>query len=104
MDVWETVQLHTLPITSARLKQEYGRHITFFGGVNTQALPFKTPEEVAREVRECIDILGQGGGYICGPDHHIKPDVPAANAVALFQAARTYTPAGCTQPETLSLH
>ena len=88
MDVWETVQLHTLPISAAQLKQEYGRHITFFGGVNTQALPFKTPAEVADEVRHCIAVLGVGGGYICGPDHHIKPDVPAANAVALFEAAR----------------
>ncbi len=101
MDAWETVQLHTLPMTSARLKQEYGRHIAFFGGVNTQALPFKTPNEVVTEVRWCIDNLGQGGGYICGPDHHIKPDVPAANAVALFTAAQTYTKDGCTQQTTI---
>jgi uroporphyrinogen decarboxylase len=97
MNVWETVQLHALPMPAARLKQEYGRHIAFFGGVNTQALPFKTPEEVSEEVRRCIDLLGQGGGYICGPDHHLKPDVPAANALALFEAARSYAKDGYTQ-------
>ena len=59
-------------------------------------LPFITLDEVAGEVRGCIDALGKGGGYICGPDHHIKPDVPAANAVALFDAARSYAKSGYT--------
>lgn len=90
MDVWETVQLHTLPMSPQQLKREYGRQLTFFGGVNTQRLPFQTPGAVADEVRRCIDALGKGGGYICGPDHHIKPDVPAANTIALFDTARAY--------------
>ena len=87
MDVWETVQLHALPISAEALKREYGKYITFFGGVNTQRLPFATPDEVRAEVTHCIRVLGEGGGYICGPDHHIKPDVPPANVVALFDAA-----------------
>jgi uroporphyrinogen decarboxylase len=90
MDVWETVQLHTLPLSPAKLKQEYGRHITFFGGVSTQRLPFITPGEVSEEVKRCIDILGRDGGYICGPDHHIKPDVSAENTVMLFETAKHY--------------
>jgi uroporphyrinogen decarboxylase len=90
MDVWETVQLHTLPFSPVELKQRYGSAITFFGGVSTQSLPFKSPIQVADEVRRCIDALGPGGGYICGPDHHIKPDVPAANTIALFETARQY--------------
>jgi len=87
MDVWETVQLHTLPMSPQQLKREYGKHITFFGGINTQRLPFATPGEVRVEVAECIQVLGEGGGYICGPDHHIKPDVSPENTVALFDAA-----------------
>lgn len=87
LDVWETVQLDTLPMTPVELKRRFGREITFFGGVSTQRLPFITPEAVADEVRRCLDALGPGGGYICGPDHHIKPDVPPANAVALFETA-----------------
>ncbi len=96
MDVWETVQLHTLPIDARTLKREYGRHLTFFGGVSTQRLPFATPAQVRAEVFRCIDALGEGGGYICGPDHHIKPDVPPANTVALFDAIHEYHRAGWT--------
>lgn len=93
MDVWETVQLHTLPISPARLKAEYGDHITFFGGVSTQRLPFASPDEVRAEVAQCVRALGRGGGYICGPDHHVKPDVPARNAIALFDAIAKEAPA-----------
>jgi uroporphyrinogen decarboxylase len=87
VDVWETVQLHTLPMRPEELKREYGSHLTFFGGVNTQRLPFISPPEVREETLHCIKVLGKGGGYICGPDHHIKPDVPPANTLALFDTA-----------------
>jgi uroporphyrinogen decarboxylase len=97
MDVWETVQLHTLPMSPEQLKREYGAHLTFFGGVNTQRLPFWSPEEVREEVIRCIKVLGKGGGYICGPDHHIQPDVPPANAVTLFETATTFRGEGYTQ-------
>ncbi len=90
MDVWETVQLHTLPMSAEQLKREYGKHLTFFGAINTQRLPFVTPKEVRTEVRRCINILGKGGGYICGPDHHVKPDVPAENVVVLFESAKEF--------------
>jgi len=96
MDVWETVQLHTLPISPTQLKRDYGKRVTFFGGVNTQRLPFATPEQVAAETRQCIEALGPGGGYICGPDHHVKHDVPAANTVAVFDTATAFRQAGIT--------
>ena len=95
-DVWETVQLHTLPFTPRELKRRFGRHLAFFGGVSTQRLPFATPEQVRREVRRCIEALGEGGGYICGPDHHVKPDVPPENVVALFDEARSFRRPGYT--------
>lgn len=91
MDVWETVQLHTLPMSPEKLKREYGKYITFFGGINTQRLPFISPEEVKTEVLNCIKILGKDGGYICGPDHHIKPDVSVENTLALFDTATSWS-------------
>jgi uroporphyrinogen decarboxylase len=56
MDVWETVQLHTLPIDAVTLKREYGKHLTFFGGINTQRLPFSSSSEVRKEVRRCTGL------------------------------------------------
>jgi len=96
MDVWETVQLHALPMSPPELKRRYGARLAFFGGVSTQRLPFASPEEVRRMVERACEALGPGGGFICGPDHHIKPDVPPANTLALFDAARRFRAEGCT--------
>lgn len=96
MDVWETVQLQTLPMSAAELKRRYGRDLAFFGGVNTQKLPFTSTEEVEAETVRCIEVLGEGGGYVCGPDHHIKPDVSPENTLALFDTARAFRRKGYT--------
>jgi uroporphyrinogen decarboxylase len=96
MDLWETVQLHALPMPARELKREYGGAVAFFGGVSTQHIPFDTPERVRERTVAAIEALGAGGGYICGPDHHVKPDVPPANAVALFEAARSFRGEGYT--------
>ena len=73
-----------------------GRHLTFFGGINTQSLPFCQPAEVRDQVLRVIDALGEGGGCICGPDHHIKPDVSPASALALYDTARAFRREGYT--------
>ena len=93
MDVWETVQVHLPGNEPEVLKREYGRDITFYGGINSQqTLPFASTEEVRAEVRERIRVLGQGGGYILGGDHTILPDVPIDNVLAMLDEARKYSP------------
>lgn len=89
MDVWETVQVHLEGNDPVRLKADYGRSLTFFGAISCQTtLPFGTPDDVRREVRERVRVLGKGGGYICGPDHSIQKNMPAENLAALYDEAR----------------
>ena len=64
--------------------------------MSTQSLPFAKPELVRAETLRCIEALGAGGGYICGPDHHVKPDVSARNTLALFGAATGFRRPGYT--------
>lgn len=93
MDVWETVQVHLPGNEPEVLKREYGKDITFYGAINSQyTLPFGTPEDVRGEVRERIRVLGKGGGYICGADHTILPDVPIDNVLAMLKEARKCNP------------
>ena len=93
MDVWETVQVHLKGNDPAMLKRDYGKHITFFGAISTQTtLPHGTPDEVRAEVRERIRVLGERGGYICGADHGIMPDVPIENVEAMLDEARRFKP------------
>ena len=37
-----------------------------------------------------IDILGEGGGYVCAPAHNIQSDVPIENLLAMCDAAYNY--------------
>jgi len=67
------------------LKRQYGRALCFAGGISTQqTLPYGTPAQVRAETRQCIEVMGQGGGYVVAPAKPILPGVPLENAVALI--------------------
>jgi len=71
-----------------RLKRDFGKHIVFYGGINTQqTLPLGSEEDVRKEVRQRVRILGSDGGYIVGTDHSVNKDVPPENVVALYDEA-----------------
>ena len=71
----------------ARLKREYGKHLSFWGSIGVQStLPFGTPTDVRLEVRERMDIIGRDGGFAIAPSHVIPPEMPWQNVVAFFQA------------------
>ncbi len=90
-DALHPIQVSAKDMDSARLKREYGRDITFWGGVDTQrVLPLGTPQEVREEVRRRIADLGPGGGYVLGAVHNIQAEVPVDNILAMFEAAREF--------------
>ena len=98
IDVWETCQVHLEGNDPAFLKREFGQEIAFYGAINTQyTLPFGSVAEVRKEVRERIDVLGVGGGYICGTDHTVRPEVPVENLLALIDEAKTYRNPKCVR-------
>jgi uroporphyrinogen decarboxylase len=83
LDVLEPVQpCMDLPF----IKKEYGKHLTFWGGIDTQQLlPFGSPDDVRREVAKVIRLMGKGGGHIIAPSQEVMKDVPLANIVALLE-------------------
>ena len=85
MDILMPLQLGTKDMDPTFLKREFGKDITFWGGVDTQhLLPYGTPDEVRAEVRRLIDILGQDGGYVLASSHDLLGDVPVQNIVAML--------------------
>ena len=74
---------------TARLKREFGDHLSFCGAIDTGwVLPNGTPADVRAEVRRRIKDLAPGGGYILASVHCIQPDVPVENVVAMLDEAR----------------
>ena len=50
------------------MKRQFGRSLTFLGGVSVQTLlPFGTPQQVRDETRRLMDEIGRDGGYHCCP-------------------------------------
>ncbi len=70
-----------------QLKKEYGAYLAFSGTIGTQTtMPFGTPEEVRRVVKDRVATVGCGGGLLIAPTHVLEPDVPWENVVALVEA------------------
>ena len=91
IDAIHPVQVSAKDMDSARLKAQFGRDISFWGGIDTQrVLPRGTPAEVREEVRKRIADLGPGGGYVLGAVHNIQAEVPVENILAMFEAAREF--------------
>jgi uroporphyrinogen decarboxylase len=68
------------------VKRRFGRDLCLMGGISTQqTLPYGTPDQVRAEVRQCLERLGEGGGYVMAPAKPILPGVPIENAIALIE-------------------
>jgi uroporphyrinogen decarboxylase len=87
LDVLNPVQPRVTNMDHPRLKREFGRRLSFHGGIDIQQLmPFGTVDEVKRQAKATMRALGVGGGYILAPTHYLLPDVPPENILALRDA------------------
>ena len=91
-DILNPVQCSAVGMDPVGLKKDFGDRIVFWGGgVDTQGtLPFGTPEEVRREVRERIRTLAPGGGFVFNPIHNVQAQTPVENLLAMYETVREY--------------
>ncbi len=91
VDVLNPVQPEVMD--PAVIKATYGHDLAFWGAVGTQTtMPFGSPEEVRRIVRNLIETVGAGGGLLIAPTHVVEPEVPWENVQAFIDAVDEY---GC---------
>jgi uroporphyrinogen decarboxylase len=73
------------------VKERYGGRFCIIGNIDSsRTLPYGTPEEVAAEVREAIDIAAPGGGYVLASDHSLHDGIPVENIITMFQVGAEY--------------
>lgn len=89
VDVLNPVQISANNMDPLELKDEFGDRIVFWGGgCNTQnVLGFKSPQDVAENVRQLTGVFKSGGGFVFGPIHNIMGDVKPENIVAMYDTA-----------------
>ncbi len=88
-DILNPVQCSATGMIPEQLKAEFGNDIVFWGGgVDTQkTLPFGTPAEVYREVRERVEIFfSDRTGFVFNAIHNIQSNVPIENVQAMLKA------------------
>jgi uroporphyrinogen decarboxylase len=89
VDVLNPVQPEVMD--PAAIKREFGRDLAFWGGLGTQTtLPFGSPDEVRRTVRDLIATVGAGGGFLIAPTHVVEPEVPWENIIAFVEAVEEF--------------
>jgi len=85
VDILNPLQPECLDVDA--IHRRYGDRLTFDGTIGTQStMPFGTPDDVRKRVKEVIDKYGRNGGLIVSPTHVLEPEVPIANIEALFDA------------------
>ncbi len=92
VDMLEPIQVRAQGMEPAALKQDFGKDLCFYGGMDLQHILCKASvDEVREETRRLIDILGPNGGYVFGPGHtYIQVDAPIENILAMYETAARY--------------
>ena len=91
LDILETVQPETANMSPEELKSEYAGKLCFHGMISVQkVLPTGSPDDVKQVVKERMEVMKPGGGYILAPTHNIQPDTPVENILAMYEAGREY--------------
>jgi len=91
VEILNPIQVAAADMDSARLRRQFGRHLIFWGGIDTQSvLPSGNPVQVRAEVAHRVNDLWPG--YIGASVHNIQAEVPPENIVAMFDALRETRP------------
>ncbi len=92
IEILNPVQTNAAGMEPERLKREFGKDITFWGGgiETAYVLNRGTTEEVRKMVLERLEIFAPGGGYVFNTVHNILPEVPPENIIAMFNAIREF--------------
>lgn len=86
--------LHPLepgPMDIAAVKRDYGQRVCLVGNIDLHyTLTQGTPAEVEAEVKERIQTIGQGGGYMISSANSITSYCKVENVWAMINAIRSY--------------
>ena len=91
-DALNPVQKSAAGMDLAALKREFGNEVAWWGGgVDTQRVfGTGTPAQVRQDVRESIEALAPGGGFVFATVHNTQANVPPENIMAMWETLQEY--------------
>lgn len=85
IEILNPIQWRCAGMDRRQLVADFGPRVIFHGSIdNQQTLAFGTPQDVADEVRESVEIY-RSARWICAPCHAIQPVTPTQNIVAMYE-------------------
>ena len=89
LDILHPIQPEAMDVY--KLKKEFGKNITLWGGLGTQnLLPYGKIKEITDEIKKLKKELGKGGGYIFGVGLAVQADVSINRIIALINEVKGY--------------
>jgi uroporphyrinogen decarboxylase len=87
MDVLNPIQGNCPGMDPFELKREFGKQLTFMGGIDTQRiLPYGSVNEVRQYTAKLIEEMTvDGGGYILAASHTIPPEITDEKIFAMYE-------------------
>jgi uroporphyrinogen-III decarboxylase len=95
MDGLHALQPDAHGMDPRELKREYGADILLNGSIDSHHVLIngESPEWVSSRVREILDIMAPGSGYVAGASHDtILEETPVENVLAMFDTIESYEP------------
>ena len=90
-DVLDPIQTRATGMSPEGLKKDFGKMICFSGALDEELLLRQgTPQSVREGVKELLDTMAPGGGFILGPSHKLKVETPVENVIAMYEAAKEW--------------
>ncbi|HEX9972101.1 MAG TPA: uroporphyrinogen decarboxylase family protein [bacterium] len=89
LDVLNPIQCNCPGMDPFELKNDFGKQLTFMGGVDTvDLLPNGTAADVRRKTAKLIEgMTADGGGFILAASHTVPPETPMENIFAMYDVA-----------------
>ncbi|NLF70228.1 MAG: hypothetical protein GX575_14410 [Candidatus Anammoximicrobium sp.] len=72
------------------VQRQYGRRVALVGNIFMPNLVHNTPAQIEAEVRQRIELIGAGGGYIISSSNSLTDDMKPENVLAMRDAIRKY--------------
>jgi uroporphyrinogen decarboxylase len=72
------------------VKAQYGDRVCLVGNIFMDDLVHETPADIAAQVRDRTETIGQGGGYIISSSNSLTADMKVENVRAMAEAIEEY--------------
>ena len=90
VDIIQSVQPLAANMDSFELKREFGKRISFQGGIDVQQAMIGSLADVEHELETRLRAFAPGGGYILATSNNVQEDIPPENLVHLFRCAKDW--------------